>query len=243
MIKKYLALLSFTPMLFADTIGGEVSLGILNHSPSGSSSYQSNQTVDIADTLNLSTTQDIFIRGAVEHPIPLIPNIKFTYHTFSYQGNNSVNDFSWGLIENISGKIESDLSVNYTDTTLYYELLDNWVEVDAGVTLRYINGDMSIKSLSKTDKLSYSTFTPLLYGQARFNIPSTDLILTTQANVISFSGITAYDYELSARYFFTLGAGIEVGYKSFHIDSDELSTGLKADMDFSGAFAAVVWDF
>jgi outer membrane protein len=108
----------------ADTIGGEVSLGFFNHQPNGNASYKGNEA-DIEDTLGYSEEQDIFLKAYLEHPLPLIPNIKFGYTTLSQEGSSSVNDFTWGDTT-YNGTIESSLSLDMSDITLYYEFLDHW---------------------------------------------------------------------------------------------------------------------
>ena len=132
-----LTLLSFN-QLDADTIGGEASLGFFNHDPSGVAAYKSD-AVTLNDTLGFSEEQDIFLKAYFEHPLPLVPNLKFGYTTLSHDGSSSVNDFTWGEIDNFTGVIDSSASLDMMDVTLYYELLDNWAEVDAGLTIRYID--------------------------------------------------------------------------------------------------------
>lgn len=225
----------------ADTIGGEVSLGFFNHQPNGNASYKGNE-VDIEDTLGYSEEQDIFLKAYLEHPLPLIPNIKLGYTTLSQEGSSSVNDFTWGDTT-YNGEIESSLSLDMSDITLYYEFLDHWTEMDAGITLRYISGNMDVYNSKSSDVADFSAWVPMLYGKVRLNLPTTDLSLQLEANVVSYWDITTYDYELSARYTLAMGVGLEAGYKAFHIDSDELVNGFDADMDFSGPYAAAIWDF
>ncbi len=93
------------------------------------------------------------------------------------------------------------------------------------------------------NKVSYSTLVPMLYGKARFNIPSTDLSFQLEANLLHFSGISNYSYELSSRYSFPMGVGIEAGYKAFHLDSNDLVDGLNTDIDFAGPYVSAIWDF
>lgn len=226
----------------ADITGGEVSLGFFNHNPSGNASYKGSAT-SLDDTLGFSEEQDIFLKAYLEHPFPLVPNVRLGYTTLSHDGSNSVENFSWGSIDNFTGDIDNSLSLDMTDLTLYYEILDNWAEVDAGLTLRYISGDMGVTARVLQDGVDFSTWAPMLYGKVRFNFPVTDLSLQIEANAISYWDMTAYDYELSARYTLAMGIGLEAGYKAFHIDSDELVDGFHADMDFSGPYAAAIWDF
>lgn len=243
-MKKALLTLLLSTFLYADNIGGEASIGLYHHTLEGSSSYGASlEPVNLSDTLGFSSTQDIFFNLYIEHPFPLFPNVKLSYNNLSHDANKLVKGLSWGEIQNFSGKTENSLSVNYTDITLYYELLDNWTEVDAGFTFRSLDGDMSIGTPLASDKVSYSTLIPMLYGKLRFNVPSTDISMQVEANLVSFSGITSYDYALSARYSFVMGVGIEAGYKNLYLESDDLVDGLSTDIEFSGPYLLATWDF
>ncbi|GIU01230.1 outer membrane protein [Sulfurovum sp. TSL6] len=239
--KLALYLLLTLSQMHADTIGGEISLGFFNHQPNGDASYKGSAT-DMEETLGFSEEQDIFLKAYLEHPLPVIPNIKLGYTTLSHEGSSSVDNFTWGDTT-YNGTIASSLSLDMTDVTLYYEFLDNWAETDAGLTLRYISGDMDVHSVEGSNVADFSTWVPMLYGKVRFTLPVTDLSFQLEANAISYWDITAYDYELSARYTLAMGVGLEAGYKAFHLDSDDLINRFNADMDFSGPYAAVLWDF
>jgi len=248
-MKKYILFLLLTlQALMADTIGAEVSLGMYRHSPSGYASYtppgeSQGTSANLEDTLHWRSNEDIFFKAYLEHPLPFIPNLKLGHTKLGYEGTNTVSLFSWGDIGTYSGEIDSTLGLNITDATLYYELLDNWVEIDAGLTIRYASGSIDVTTPLQKESVDFSTWIPMVYAKMRFNIPATDASLQLEANAISYDGTTFYDYELSARYTFTMGVGLEAGYKAFHLDSDDLTAGLKTDMDFSGPFAALVWDF
>ena len=250
MIKQLtLATLLTSSALYADTvIGGEISLGVYSHSPSGTASYLLGSTVDLEDDFGWSDDQDFILKAYFEHALPFLPNIKIAYSTLNQSGTGDVTDFSWGPIS-WDGDIETDLEVQMYDLTAYYELLDNVVEIDAGLTMRYLGGDIAITpTIGSITPLGSETtdidlWIPMLYGKARFNIPNTDISLQFEGNGISYEETTFYDYELSARYTFSMGLGIEAGYKSIHLDSEDLADGLIVDMDFSGPYASIVWDF
>lgn len=242
-MKKQFLFLLFSSALCADTIGGEASIGFYYHNIEGTSGYRTLKPVDVVDTLDFSSSQDIFLKAYIEHPFPLFPNVKLGHSTLSYDESARVSSFSWGDIKNFNGNIDSSFSLSYTDTTLYYELLDNWAELDAGFTFRYLSGDMVINTAQASDAVSYSTLFPMLYGKVRFNIPSTDVSVQAEVNLITFSGLTSYDYEVSVRYSFAMGLGIEAGYKTLHLDSNDLADGLKTDIDLSGPYLLAVWDF
>ncbi len=252
-------ILATTSLAYADTIGGEISLGLYSHSPSGYASYTEPYTglglgtsADLEDTLHWQSNQNIVLKAYIEHPVPLLPNIKLGFMQLSQEGKGSVDDFTWGGIYIPSlGSIENSFTANKYDLTLYYELLDNWIEADAGITLGYIDGNIAVTglvgmspiSLSHTESTDFSLFLPTLYGKARFNIPTTDVSLQFEGDYFSYDNTTYYNYELSARYTFSMGLGIEAGYKGIHLDSNDLAEGLAVDMDFNGIYGAVVWDF
>ena len=264
MLKKLtLSALLASSALYADTIGGEISLGIYNHAPSGIASYTLagalTESIDLEDDFGWSDDQDIILKAYFENPMPFFPNAKFAYSNLNQSGTGDVNDFSWGII-NGDGKIDTSLELQMYDLTAYYELLDNVVEIDAGLTMRYLGGDITVTptvgfnfttpfvSISSPEVgVPYTTdidmWIPMLYGKARFNVPNTDISLQLEANVISYEETTFYDYELSARYTLTMGLGLEAGYKSMHLDSEDLADGVIVDMDFTGVYAAIVWDF
>jgi len=248
--------------LYADTIiGGEISLGMYSHSPSGSASYTLpfeivNPAVDLKEDMGWGAEQDIIFKAYFEHPVPLFPNVKVAYSNLSHSGQATVEGFSWGGIINLNGEIETSLDTQMYDLTLYYELLDNVVEVDAGLTLRYLDGDIAVNTLAKfgtsfispevnlpSQSTNFDLWIPMLYGKVRFNIPSTDISLQLEANAMSYEETTFYDYELSARYTLAMGLALEGGYKSIHLDSEDLYSGLVLDMDSAGPYAAIIWDF
>ncbi len=102
---------------------------------------------------------------------------------------------------------------------------------------------MSVSAGLPAQSTNLGLWIPTLYGKVKFNIPNTDISLQGEANAISWQDTSFYDYELSARYTFTMGLGLEAGYKSLHLDSEDLADGLKIDMDFSGLYASIIWDF
>lgn len=253
-----ISLLSLIP-LQADNIGGEISLGFYNHSPSGYASYTDpflghiGTTANIEDTLYWTNNTDLILKAYIEHPVPMLPNIKLALTNLSHDGEGNVNDFTWGSIDiPFEGSIENSFEMRKYDLTLYYELLDNWAEIDLGVTLGYLSGNIDVTALagfstlpklSHSESTDFSAFLPTLYGKTRFTIPTTDLSFQLEGDVFSYDETTYYTYEASVRYTFSMGLGVEGGWKALHLDSTDMVDGLNLDMDFSGPYAAVVWDF
>jgi len=247
MKKVVLATLIATTLSMADFIGGEINLGYYSHSPSGTLQYKGD-SIDLENDLKWEDEQDIFFKAYFEHPIPIIPNIKVGYTEFSHSGDGTIqNNFRFGdSLFTSNTYIKSDFDLKMYDITLYYELLDNWLNLDAGVNVKYIDGEVSIKGNSNGRPINESTDfqvpIPMLYAKARFDVPTTDLSFQAEGNYVSYDGNTLYDMEVGARYTFALGLGMEVGYKLFKIKIDDIDD-FNMDSDFNGAYGKLVWDF
>ncbi|SFV90505.1 hypothetical protein MNB_SV-4-830 [hydrothermal vent metagenome] len=251
--KKITAAILFTTgVSYADMLGREVSVGMFNHTPSGVASYYS-PDVDIEKDLGWDTENDVMLKAYFEHSVPVLPNIKVAYSGLNHSGNGKVTAFSWGDIVDVSGDIDSKLDLQMYDATLYYELLDSTVEADLGLTLRYLDGNIDIKVTPfakynifdlgyEYESSDFTAIVPMVYGKMRIHIPNTDISAQIEGNAISYDNSTFYDMEISARYTFTLGVGVEAGYRIVHLDSDDLD-GVALDVDFKGLYASLVWDF
>jgi len=244
-MKKTLAIMTLaTSFSMADFIGGELNVGYYNHAPSGMVQYQGTP-IDIENDLKWKDEGDMFIKAYFEHPLPIIPNIKVGYTEFGHSGAGVINkNFEFGgETYTIGSNIDSAFDLKMYDLTLYYELLDNWINIDAGLNVKYIDGDISVKdNKGLSESTDFQVPVPMLYAKARFDVPTTDLSFQAEANYISYSGNTLYDAEVGARYTLALGLGIEAGYKTMKLKLDDVSD-LSIDTDFSGAYGKLVWDF
>ena len=250
-MKKTLLLLSaITTFSMADMIlGGEINVGFYGHSPKGTISFDGND-IDVVDTLKWENSSDVFASLYFEHPIPIIPNIKLSTSTLAHDGEGGIDkSFNFAGREFGSGiNIITGIDLKMTDATLYYEFLDNWISIDAGVTAKYIEGSVYINSKKTriTESIEENTeFTgviPLVYSKLRFEIPTTDIALQVEANYIAYEDNLLYDIEAGIRYTVMFGLGAEVGYKQIKLKIDDIE-GFSMDSDFSGLYGKLVWDF
>jgi outer membrane protein len=250
----------FLPLLVsipvnADAIGGELSLGVYSHTPNGYATYDFYDTeskTSVEDTLHWGESKDLFFKAYFEHPIPYLPNVKLEYNDFSHEGSGQVSNFTWGGISGFTGDIYNTMDMQAFDVTLYYELLDNWVSLDTGLTMRHIYGDIYLETTTTMmnqsyeydpERAEYDEWIPMVYLKTRFELPDTDLMIQAELNAISYSGSTMYDALFTLRYTFDMGLGIEGGYRIIHLEDNDLGADLAIDVDFKGPYAALVWDF
>jgi len=244
-MKKSLLLMSLLSLgASADVLGGEVEVGYYNHTPSGTASYQGS-TIDVQDDLKWSKESDAFAKLYIEHPIPVLPNIKLGYTDFSHIGSGTVGQaFTFSnQTFNVNSDIQTDFNLKMYDVGLYYEILDNWVNLDVGLNVKFIEGSLSVASnLVPEERSDFSAPLPMLYAKARFDVPATDLSFLVEGNYVEYEGNRFYDAEIGARYTFALGLGVEAGYKTMSLKLDNVDD-VSMDTQFSGAYGKIVWDF
>jgi len=244
-MKKTLAIMTLaTSFSLADFIGGELNVGYYNHAPSGTVQYQGTP-IDIENDLKWKDEGDMFIKAYFEHPLPIIPNIKLGYSEFGHSGAGTLTQsFNFGgTTYAANSNVKSAFDLKMYDITLYYELLDNWVNVDVGVNIKYVDGSISIKdNTTLSESTDFQVPIPMLYAKARFDVPTTDLSFQAEGNYVTYDGHTLYDAEVGVRYTLALGLGLEAGYKTMKLKLDNIDD-LSMDSDFSGAYGKLVWDF
>ena len=232
-----------TSLSMADVIGGEINVGYYNHAPSGVVEH-TGDSLNMEDTLKWKDEGDVFAKIYIEHPLPIIPNIKLGYSEFGHAGSGVLTqDIKFGgKTYNANSNIDSTFDLKMYDLTLYYEILDNWVNVDVGLNVKYVDGSVSVKNNLVSEATSFQVPIPMLYAKARFDVPTTDLSFQVEGNYVTYDGNTLYDVEAGARYTLALGLGLEVGYKSMKLKLDNIDD-MSMDSDFSGAYGKLVWDF
>ncbi|ARN74421.1 TIGR04219 family outer membrane beta-barrel protein [Oceanicoccus sagamiensis] len=235
----------------ADTLGFEVGVSAWNQNYEGT--VQSGpDSLDIEQTLGLEDETNNSFYVLIEHPIPLIPNVMLARTEMDIEETVNIDDgFIFDGTPFPSGTqvtTESDLS--HTDLTLYYELLDNWVSLDVGVTVRQfdegitLTGEVPIGPSTLTLKASeeIDDTLPMLYVAAKFDLPLTGLYVGGDVNALAYDGDSLIDYKVNIGYETSFGLGIEAGFRSFDLDYED-SRDEKADATIDGGYATLFYHF
>lgn len=217
----------------------------------GAGSWQSEYSGEAGDPavtaqdLGMKDTSNTYYYIAIEHPVPFLPNIKVQQNDITNeQTSNIEKSFSVGdIIFPAGSNVKTDFDLSYTDATLYYEALDNWLNLDLGVTLRKYSGFLKAESMQFTDEIDVDIAVPLIYGKFQFDLPLTGFSAGFEGNIVSYDGNNLTDYSAKVSYMFdsALDLGLEVGYRAMKIDinEDEVATNL----DIKGPYAAAVFHF
>lgn len=240
-------LLATLPMAaVADTLGFRVEVGQWNQSFEGD--VQSGpDTIDIEDTLGLDDESNNFYSVTLEHPIPILPNIRLSRTELEVKETTDVNaSFTFeGITYSASDTVTTDADLSHTDATLYYEVLDNWVSLDVGLNIRQFDEGIIITSQSSgTAELDVDGVLPMLYAAVKFDLPLSGLYVSADASGISYQDSSIIDYKVNIGYESSIGLGIEAGLRTFDIDyEDEDDSDEKADLSIDGAYASLFYHF
>jgi outer membrane protein len=217
----------------------------------GAGTWQADYSGDIGNPpasvneLGLKDDNNQFYYIAIEHPVPFLPNIKLQQNDIgSRQSGTLTNGFSLDNINFPTGtQVATDIDLSYTDASLYYELLDNWLNLDLGITLRKYDGYLQAQSGALTDRIDIDIKVPLLYGRFQFDLPFTGFSAGFEGNYITYDGSDLFDYTAKISYLFdsALDVGVEVGYRSINANIDD--DGVNTDLDLTGPYAAAVFHF
>ncbi len=241
--------LGLATLLNADILKVELGLGIWSVSPNGNITYQ-NVTNDLENDLDFDGKTLPYLYADLQHPIPVLPNLRLEYTNITTDGNPTA--FRFGSFD-FSGNINSKIELQTIDFILYYNLWDTaGLNVDFGLDIKYIDGFARVQGeangLTQTEEADFKAPIPHLYGNIRYDLPIVDLGVETSLKYLTFNGASSYDWILKADYNFFGGFKLEAGYRTqgIKIPTDvmndyDLDTAL--DYDFSGPFVGLNYTF
>lgn len=230
------------PITQADTV-----FGIYAGAGSWQSDYDG-KTGDPAITLKALGVQEHhnnYFYVAIEHPIPILPNIKLSHTNISSAQTGTINQsFTLGDTTYAANeKVSSDFDLSHKDATLYYEILDNWINLDLGLTARKFDGYARSTSTSGNENIAIDMTMPMVYGKIQFDLPFTGLSAGVEANYASYQDDSLNDYTAKLSYLFDtfIDIGIDVGYRTMALKISD--NDLDADITLKGPYLAAIAHF
>lgn len=251
-------LLLLSASSFADVVGVYAGGGIWSTTMSGD--VGSSGKID-ADQLGMEDSENAFYYIAIEHPIPVIPNIKLVHTSLELEGRGQPNVATIPAL--VSGDeaaafldgnhVVTDLNLSHTDATLYYEVLDNYVSADLGITIRQLDGSAELtitdddgETVISSQDAKIDGAVPMLYLKTQLDLPATGWYLGATGNFLSVGSDNDFtDLEAKVGYLsggLGLDFGFDIGYRqmSLSVDADDQA---KADIQIAGPYLSVIVHF
>ena len=209
------------------------STGIVGDSQSNSASFNFDD----------ETTTSFYI--GLEHPIPLIPNLKLRKDSIDLTGQATVSGFQLGGTT-LNGLVNSTINLDQTDVILYWELLDlDLFSFDFGVNAKYVESNQVVVDSSdpiNSAQDSFDGWVPMAYLAAEVSLPGLPLSLWTEGSYVSYSGDKFYDARAAIKYTLIdslpMDLSFSLGYRAFVLQVDDLDD-VFADFDFNGYYAGM----
>lgn len=185
---------------------------------------------------------------ALEHPVPLLPNIRLQHNELQSSGLTDLSatfEFN-GQSYSVDTEVHNQLDLTNTDYVLYYEILDNdLLTLDLGVNGKYINGSVAVAETASNGRATAqraSQIIPMLYSSAIVGLPFTGLELFAQGSYVSLDSNRVYDVQAGLAYSLLDNLAVDMrlrlGYRAVNLKLDDIDD-LYANIDFKGMFAGV----
>ncbi len=217
-----LILLGLTSLAHADVIGLRISGGIWSYEATG----DIRDSASVTDNFNLKDDfgmkDDEVFSGFIyiEHPVPVIPNIRIGTTSLDLSGNGSITGGkTWnGVTFPDPSDVISSVDLSHNEIGLYYEIVDTVFDFDLGINVKLFDGTVSISDgLGNDASSSFSETIPMLYGSVGVPLPA-GFSIGGDISYISYNGDSFSDYFVNVRWDSSFLLGVEVGYRSFIID-------------------------
>jgi len=221
----------------------EGAVGVWNHDPNGMINYNGDD-IELNNDLSLGDRNDINVWFRIEHPVPLIPDLKVQYTPIKVKDSNSISrklSFGDHPFENA---INSELELDILDVQLYNHLpfLEmaslEMLDITYGLNLRLLNANAFIEEVQTLNARSKSFSTPLAMLSVGFRIaPVSSFSLVGELKGTAYSGNHWYDATAGIQVapfidFVFLGVGYR--YQDYKMDDIKDVT---ADQTMQGWFA------
>jgi len=227
----------------ADFIGGEVAVSYWNGGYGGSVTDRSGtpQEIDLTDDLKFDDGGFVEFSAAIEHPVPVLPNVMIKHIDLDDSANGSISATFDGVT--FGGDVKTDLDLTHSSAVLYYEVLDNIVSLDVGLDVKLFDGVLRIEEQGSNavSETKIDDPIPMAYVSADVDLPLTGLTFGADVSAISYSGDKVFDAKAAIRYNIGL-LFVEGGYRTMQIQVDDVN-GIDVDADLSGAFLSTGLDF
>jgi outer membrane protein len=226
---------SHADLLF--TVGAKAS--VWNAEPTGQ--IDDDISVDSSNNgLGLDSENGTQLTVFFEHPVPMLPNIKLKQTSLDLSGDGTLALSTSFNGQAFAGPITSDLDLSHTDVTLYWglPLPLPYVDINFGATARMFDGSAEVKNAGATESVDLNATVPMVYGAVKVDTPF-GVYAQVDVNYIGYSGNTLSDISYGLGYDLPVpiaDIGLEAGYRSLSMKTDEDLTDIATDVDVSGLY-------
>ena len=192
--------------------------------------------IDLVGDLGLEDISPSNLVLTLEHPIPLLPNIRYQNLEFDSMGSNIHSGLTFNDTVFPAGNVNTTYDLSHDDIVLYYEILDNWVSLDFGLDIKIFDGEVTLDDGGIiTESVLIDETIPLLYLSARFDLPFSGFYIGADFIGASAGDNSLEDTSIMLGYESDGGLGFEGGIKKFSLEINDV-TDINADLEYDGIY-------
>lgn len=202
----------------------------------GSTSAGSSQ-INLNNDLGYSDETSTSLSISLEHPVPLLPNVRYTGYDLNSSRSSTLGTPITFNNTTFNTTVNSTLDLSHNEIVLYYELLDNWINLDLGLDLKMFDGSVSMNEGTNRSSINVDETIPTVYLSARFDLPLTGFYVGANINLdqLNLGDSSAEDSTLMFGYESKAGLGFEGGIKTFSLELDDAND-LNTDLEYDGLY-------
>ncbi len=228
--------LAALPAAQADFVGLNISAYTWSPDISGSVKTGSDSKIRLQNDLGYKDDNSTGLSISLEHPVPALPNVRYQTIDMSSSSRTTGSTIQFNG-NSFTGTINSTLDLSHQEIVLYYEMLDNWINIDLGLDLKMFDGEVGVSDGNNSSRVTIDETIPMLYLSARVDLPFTGFYVGANLQQLSLGDNSAEDTTLLIGYESNSGLGIEGGFKTFTLDlNDAGSSNLDSNLEYDGLF-------
>ncbi|WP_119395407.1 TIGR04219 family outer membrane beta-barrel protein [Salinibius halmophilus] len=263
MKKLVAAILVASAPLASAKLGLNIDVSAGGNFPTLASDSNIGDTFNLESDLGLEGQTGFYVFGSLEHPIPVLPNVRLHHKSQVLSGEKELTEQVDFLGETIpASKVQTTLDLSHTDATIFWGIpFLPVVDIEFGLNARVFNLGIEAdlpKELNdqQVDDISASQMLPLpmLYLAGDATIPVVGLNLGGEFKTIFIEENNITEYNIYGRYYAPLPTnllvkvGVEAGWRQFNMTiSDSLlgqdTSDLQSDITIGGAYVGLTARF
>jgi len=209
------------------------------------SNYTGGNGIDLVDDLDVDSSSNSSMLLIIEHPFSALPNLRYQGLALESPGGAQP-AAKTAPSSNTGYESTTSFELSQDDIVLYYQLPGRQFDVDLGVDLKRVAGEVSYASPEATTRVDIDETIPLLYLSARYDLSNSGFYLGANINAnivdLGLSKSSAQDSTIMLGYDSGTGLGVEGGYKSYSLNLDNADS-LDSNLEYDGLYLNGYFNF
>lgn len=200
------------------------------------------RNIDMHNDLGYDRSSQSNIYVGLEHPIPVLPNVRLSYMDLSDSANGTL--VKPIVFDNhaFAGNVHSSYDLKMLGGTFYWSPLNNWLKLDLGVTVRHIQADFKIQGTGQHAEKNINKTFPMAHLALEADLPASGAYVGGSLDGVSYNGNSLKDYDVHVGWRSDALLGLRAGYRRMELKLSNVG-GVDADLKVGGPYVGLTLNF